>query len=77
MEIKILVTASYADFESRPGYVLAKQLQAGTIANFPAEYAQSLIDAGLAEPPNARAVEQLMPEEPAPPPEKQPKRGRR
>lgn len=76
MQVKILLAGPYADFDTRPGYTLAKQLRAGDVVDYPSEYARSLIESGLAEDAATVAVKQItqsaraeLPEAPPPVPD--------
>ncbi|MEE9366575.1 MAG: hypothetical protein V3W44_07810 [Dehalococcoidales bacterium] len=49
MLIKITIDGLYSDFLKQPGFVRSQELEAGTVIDFPGEYAQGLVESGLAE----------------------------
>jgi pyruvate/2-oxoglutarate dehydrogenase complex dihydrolipoamide acyltransferase (E2) component len=49
MLIKITIDGLYSDFEKQPGFVRSRELEAGTVIDFPGEYAGGLVESGLAE----------------------------
>lgn len=49
MLVKIIIDGLYSDFEKQPGFVRSQTLEAGAVVNLPGEYAQGLIESGLAE----------------------------
>ncbi len=70
MLIKITVDGTYSDFEKQPGFSRSQKLEAGTVVDFPGEYAGGLVESGLAElveeiEPAFAILEALMAEETA------------
>ena len=49
MQVKILIAGVYSDFDTNPGKAGAQGLAEGSIVDYPAWYANSLIDDGKAE----------------------------
>lgn len=56
MNVEVLADGPYARFDPPSGKQTAQNLKAGDVAEFPDEYAQSLIDSKLAKKTTAKAT---------------------
>lgn len=56
MQVIILEDGRYSDFYTRSGKAAAQRLKAGDEAEFPADYADSIVRSGLAEYPQGNKV---------------------